>query len=127
MAPELILGTPPGPSVDQYALGVVAYQLLTGQLPFAGVAAPAIMYSHVNTTPPPPRAIRHDLPAMAESVLLLQLAKSPEDRFLTSSDFVETLADTLTVSARLRMMGEWRGDGGSVKRAMPWTVRRWSG
>ena len=96
MAPELLRGRPPGPSVDQYALGIVAYELLTGRLPFSGATTPAIMFSHVHEAPPPPRQLRPDLPPAAEAVLLRQLAKDPEERYPTAQAFVAALSAAMT-------------------------------
>ena len=62
LAPEAITGAGRGPSVDLYALGIVAYEMLVGRTPFAGLDTHAMLYAHVNTTPPRPRSIRADVP-----------------------------------------------------------------
>ena len=62
MAPEVVLGAENGPGTDLYALGIVAYELLTRRVPFTGTNSNAIMYAHVNTPPPPPRTLRPRLP-----------------------------------------------------------------
>ena len=92
MAPELLRGRGSGPSVDQYALGVVAYELFTGRRPFQAASSPAaLLYSQAHDPPPPPRTVRPDLPKAVEKVLLRQLAKEPGGRYPTCVGFVELL------------------------------------
>jgi eukaryotic-like serine/threonine-protein kinase len=92
MAPEVISGTGGGKSADLYALGVVAYELLTGRVPFAGPDSAAVMYAHVNKPPPSPRSLRPDLPETVEAILLRQLAKDPGERFPDGTALISALA-----------------------------------
>ncbi|MBU0551235.1 serine/threonine protein kinase [Myxococcota bacterium] len=81
LAPEQATGaTKDDPRSDLYALAVLLYQMLTGQLPFQHPEPAQILLKHLNTPPPPPRTIRPEIPAAVEAVLLKALAKSPEDR-----------------------------------------------
>jgi len=80
-----------GPATDIYALGVVAYQLLTGNLPFFGGPAPAILYAHAHTPPPDPRDFNPYLAASVAQVLLQALDKQPTNRYLRAMIFVEAL------------------------------------
>jgi WD40 repeat protein len=91
MAPEVVTGGTPGASADLYALGVVAFEMLTGHVPFRGSNTTAVAFAHVNTPPPSPRADRADLPEPMERVLLRQLAKNPADRFPNARGFVDAL------------------------------------
>lgn len=84
MAPEQILGLPLGPLTDIYALGVVLYQLVLGQLPFVRDMPLATAYAHLNDTPRPPQHLRPDLPEPVAAVLLKALAKKPEERFASA-------------------------------------------
>jgi len=62
LAPEQIRGEPADPRSDLYSLGIVAYELLTGKLPFTGETAMAIAYKHLSDRVPPPSSILPDLP-----------------------------------------------------------------
>src|SRR6185503_16943561 len=57
---------------DLYALGVIAYEMLTGRVPFTGVNSQTIMYAQIHTPPPSPRSFRTDLPPTVEQVVLRQ-------------------------------------------------------
>ncbi|HLJ36179.1 MAG TPA: serine/threonine-protein kinase [Ktedonobacteraceae bacterium] len=85
MAPEQWSGDPV-PATDQYALAVMAYELLTGRLPFQG-RLEQLMYAHVNTPPLPPSAFNSRLSGDIDRVLLHALAKNPEQRFRSIAAF----------------------------------------
>ncbi len=76
-----------GPATDRYALGIVAYQMLTGRVPFSGNMQ-AILYAHIITPPPDPQRFVTDLSSEVTDVLLTMLAKAPKHRFPTASAFV---------------------------------------
>jgi formylglycine-generating enzyme required for sulfatase activity/predicted Ser/Thr protein kinase len=79
-----------GPATDRYALGIVAYQLLTGRVPFQG-NTPATLNAHLNLKPPDPRALRADVSPQVSGVLLKMLAKVPADRYASAREFVQGL------------------------------------
>jgi tRNA A-37 threonylcarbamoyl transferase component Bud32 len=91
MAPEVVTEGGGSPGADRYALGIVAYQMLTGRVPFTGESAHSIMYRQVHDPPPPPTQFRPDLPGPAEDALLRQLAKVPDERFPSAQAFVDAL------------------------------------
>ena len=62
MSPEQCLGKDVGPASDQYALGVVAYELLTGKLPFPGTSMMSVMYAHVHVPVPAIEELRAECP-----------------------------------------------------------------
>ena len=93
MAPEQWSGEPV-PATDQYALAVMAYELLTGRPPFMG-RQEQVMYQHFQVEPQRPSALNPRLPSPIDSVLLRALAKKPTDRFPTIADFAQALQQAL--------------------------------
>jgi beta-lactam-binding protein with PASTA domain len=63
LAPEQIRGEPADPRSDLYSIGIVAYELLTGKLPFTGETAMAVAYKHLSDRVPPPSSVLPDLPS----------------------------------------------------------------
>jgi serine/threonine protein kinase len=93
MAPELAGGAEvAGPAADQYALGLIAYQLLVGRHPFPADNPLSALMAHVHKPVPIPSQLGVVLPPGVEAALLRALAKKPEDRFARVSDFVRALA-----------------------------------
>src|SRR5207249_3068166 len=72
---------------DQYSLGVMAYQMLSGRLPFTGVAAVDIIKQHCFDPPPPLDVLQPRVPAGLAAIVERALAKKPEDRFPSVSEF----------------------------------------
>lgn len=85
MAPEQWEGAPV-PATDQYALAVMAYELLTGRPPFQGGLS-QLMYQHFNIAPPPPSSFNPRLSRDIDTVLLHALAKKPAERFASIAAF----------------------------------------
>ena len=91
MAPEQILGIPLDGRADQFALGVVAYQMMTGSTLFGPNSVATLTYKVVNETPPLPSMRNASLPPGVDAVLAKVLAKNPENRFATCSEFASAL------------------------------------
>ncbi len=75
-----------------YNLGVILYEMLAGEVPFAGATQTDVMLKHSQEPPPPLSAFRHDLPAGLEGVMLKALAKNPEMRYQTADEFSDDLS-----------------------------------
>jgi serine/threonine protein kinase len=89
MAPEQWMSQPVAAS-DQYALAVMAYQLLTGTMPFQG-SIHQMMYKHIQEPPPPPSTHNAHLSPALDAVLLRAMAKKPEERFPSVQAFATAL------------------------------------
>jgi len=95
MAPEQASGGDVGPPSDQYALGVIAYEMLAGRAPFEAESTATLLYKIVNEAPPSLAEARPDLPGTVESVLARALAKQPENRFSTCGAFLHALEEAV--------------------------------
>lgn len=93
LAPEQALGQEIDGRADLYALGVMLYELTTGQLPFTGDDPLTVITQHLHSPVIPPRQHAPDLPSACESVILKLLAKRPDDRFETAADVQRALTE----------------------------------
>jgi serine/threonine protein kinase len=96
MAPEQWSGEPV-PATDQYALAIMAYELLTGRPPFQGPPM-RMMHLHATTPPQPPSTLNPQLSIDIDAVLLGALAKKPEDRFASIAAFAQALQRAVQVA-----------------------------
>jgi serine/threonine-protein kinase len=76
---------------DVYSLGVMVYQMLTGQLPFTGESPGAVLMAHLQQPAPDPRAVRPDLPAACAEAIRRALAKDPAQRCPTAGELAGAL------------------------------------
>src|SRR5213596_3716738 len=91
MSPEQIRGKQLDARSDIYALGIVAFEMFTGRLPFQGRNAQEMMIARLRGTPLALRAVRPDLPANLEKTLARSLSANPDDRFPTATEFAAAL------------------------------------
>jgi serine/threonine-protein kinase len=98
-APEQIGGKPARPQTDQYALGCVAYTMLTGAVPFPRDEVTAVLWAHMSEAPPPVTELRPDLPRAVDQVLARAMAKDPDERYPSCAEFAEAVRTALGVSA----------------------------
>lgn len=100
MAPELTFDSeqPASPSSDVYALGCMAYELLTGSLPFDAPSSLAIMVKHATEKPEAPSHRRPGLPSVFDAVILKALAKRPQDRPASADLFRRSLKEARSAS-----------------------------
>lgn len=106
-APGMVIGTPAYISPEQakgrdldrrtdiYSLGIVLFEMVTGQLPFNADDITALLVQHVQQPPPPPRLINPDIPMALENVILKVLEKDRDRRFQTCRALADALQATL--------------------------------
>jgi serine/threonine-protein kinase len=127
MAPEQAKGLEVDGRADQYSLGVVGHQILTGKQPFDG-SAHSILYKHVFEPPPRVLDLRAEVPRELCVALERALAKEPEHRFATMEEFAnavggERRGHATVISAPVKALGNVRparasSSGTTLRRAM---------
>jgi serine/threonine protein kinase len=91
LAPEQIQGEPPDPRSDQFALGIVLYQMLTGLKPFDGGSLGAVCAQILNADPVPPSRHNPAVPQALDLIIARCLAKNPKDRFASCDELASAL------------------------------------
>jgi len=113
VAPEQIQDVPVDGRADQYSLGCVLYECLTGRVPFTKERDAAIIWAHVEEMPPLPSTLRPELPTEVDDVFSRVLAKKPDDRYSSCREFVDE------ARASLRSLGAEPGRGHTVSMVRP--------
>src|SRR5512147_3188895 len=107
---------------DVYALGCVLYEMLTGDPPFTGSTAQAIVARVVTESPRPMLPQRGTIPAHVEAAVMTSLQKLPADRFKTAAEFAGALADSRFVSASTVAMPAASAPRSRAATITPWLV-----
>jgi serine/threonine-protein kinase len=98
MSPEQVQGVNVSGQTDQFALAVIAYEMLTGEKPFTAEYMPTLLYKIVREDPPPPHRLNRTISADVDQVIKKGLAKLGADRYETCVDFVHALRAALNNS-----------------------------
>jgi serine/threonine-protein kinase len=94
LSPEQIQGKAADPRTDLYALGVVAFELLTGKAPFTGETSLSIAYQHLSGRVPPPSTVARDVPAAVDAVVQHATEKDPRNRPASARAMAEEIVRT---------------------------------
>jgi serine/threonine protein kinase len=102
MSPEQVQGQEADHRSDIFSLGVLLYELFTGQLPFTGVHETALMYEIVNVDPPPMSSIKPDIDPELDRIVFECLQKEPDERYQSVKDISKDLKRFKRESSRQR-------------------------
>jgi eukaryotic-like serine/threonine-protein kinase len=92
LSPEQAQGAPVTPASDLYSVGIVLYELLTGEVPFDGETPVELAMKHLSKVPDPPSRLRSEVPRDLDFVVTRALAKSPDERYESADEMDADLA-----------------------------------
>ena len=93
IAPEQATGEPASPRSDLYSLGVVLYEMLTGEVPYQAETSIGVAMKHVSGRLQPPRVINPKVPEGMNAITVRLLARNPADRYTDASELMDDLAE----------------------------------
>src|SRR5581483_8689795 len=111
-SPEQVRGRPVDGRSDLFSVGVMLYEMVTGERPFEGQSITTIMYKIVHETPSPPRKLDATIPPGLSAAIERSLAKSADERFPNGAEFTRALqnyqsASVITSSTLGQPTGEY--------------------
>src|SRR6058998_3963748 len=92
LSPEQARGAPVDPRSDLYSLGIVLYEMLTGNVPFTGDTPVEIAMKHLSQVPEPPSKLRSEVPHDLDAIVMRALAKDPDQRYSSAEEMDADLA-----------------------------------
>ena len=125
VAPEQIEGRPVDARADVYSLGCVAFECLTGRVPFRRDNDAATLWAHMQEAPPAAREVNPSLPRGVDRALRRALAKDPDDRLSSCTDLVEALRREVESVTTLRTQRAPRFAPRRERRRRPLTRVAW--
>ena len=96
ISPEQAMGEPVGPASDLYSLGIVLYEMLTGEMPFDADTPLGIAMKHVNGHLVPPQVLNPEVPDGINAVTMRLLQKDPSARYATDDELIDDLGRVLS-------------------------------
>lgn len=103
MSPEQVKGDPLDGRSDQFSLAVIAYEMLTGQKPFAGENLTSVMFKIVSETPIEPKALNPKIPPLVQDSVLKALSKNPADRYPACAAFAAALTSQIEAARSMNL------------------------
>lgn len=104
-SPEQARGGVIGEKSDLYSLGIVMYEMLTGQLPFDGDSAISIALKHLQEQPRDPRELNPNIPDAVAEIILRALDKNPDNRFASAREMMKAIQYTVKMDSHFE--GNW--------------------
>ncbi len=93
MAPEQVRGRTIDSRTDIYTLGIIMYEMLTGEAPYLGEESMAILFQHAEGGATPPREVNPDIPEAMEAIIIKAMSVDPDERFQTFDELREQLEE----------------------------------
>lgn len=122
MSPEQVMGQAADGRADQYALGVLAFELFTGKPPYKSDDVGRLMMMHVGAPVPSTRELTPGLPPELDTVMMRMLAKLPDERFGSVAEAMQALAAALSAPSAAMRAGVAPSSDGSTARLAPWAA-----
>jgi serine/threonine-protein kinase len=109
ISPEQCLDEEIDQRVDIYSLGIMVFELLTGQLPFDALTVGSFLLAHVQTPPPPLRSINPKISEAVEKIVLWAIAKDPNERPNTTMEFLQHFEEAVNLSENSHRVNVYSG------------------